>query len=183
MHLPSILPDSLLEPVSSNQVTLRHPETTIYRCFFSDLTGFIEFCRVGPGLQHHLTPVVLPDKDLKLEFNPAIADCRFRAPLAPHLARPHKNRKTAGATLSRTPEKKDMGACVLPCLHGTHDGKHGYQDNGIEDDYPENGCHHTFPKQFEKRPDGDTFQLLFPIHGAPPDLFAIGLVTSLPAVV
>ncbi len=91
VHLPLTLPNSLLEPASSSQVTLRHPETTIYRCFLSDLTGFIEFCRAGPSLQHRLAQVVLPDKSLKPEFNPAVADCRFRAPLAPHLARPQKN--------------------------------------------------------------------------------------------
>jgi len=91
VHLPSTLPNSLLVPASSSQATLRHPEITIYRCFFSDLTGFIEFCRVRPSLQHRLTQVVLPGKGLRQEFNPAVADCRYRAPLAPHLARPHKN--------------------------------------------------------------------------------------------
>ncbi len=91
MHLLSTLPRSLLEPASSNQATLRHPETTIYRCFLSDLTGFIEFCRAGPGLQHHLVQAVLPDKSLKQEFSLAIADCEYRAPLAPRLARPQEN--------------------------------------------------------------------------------------------
>ena len=91
MHPLSTQPNSLPVPASSSQVTLRHPETTIYRCFLSDLTGFIAFCRAGPGLQHRLTRVVQPDKSLKREFNPAVADCRFRAPLAPHLARPQGN--------------------------------------------------------------------------------------------
>jgi len=91
VHLLSTPPRSLLKPASSNQVTLRHPETTIYRCFLSDLTGFIEFCRAGPGLQHHLAQAVLPDKSLKQEFSLAVADCEYRAPLAPRLARPQEN--------------------------------------------------------------------------------------------
>ena len=48
----------LPEPVSSNQVTLRRPEVTIYRCFLPDLTGFIGFCRAGPGLLRHFSPAV-----------------------------------------------------------------------------------------------------------------------------
>jgi len=91
VHLPSTLPHSLPGSASSNQVTLRHPETAIYRCFFSDLTGFIEFCRAGPGLQHRLAQAVPPDKSLKPEFSLAVADCEYRAPLAPHLARPQEN--------------------------------------------------------------------------------------------
>ena len=91
MHLLSTLPRSLPKPASSNQVTLRHPETAIYRCFLSDLTGFIELRRVGPSLHHHLTQVVPQDKGLKQEFNLAIADCEYRAPLAPRLARPQED--------------------------------------------------------------------------------------------
>ncbi len=60
VHPSPALPDSLPGPAGSGQVTLRHPETTIYRCFLSDLTGFIGFRRAGPGLQHHLTRVDLP---------------------------------------------------------------------------------------------------------------------------
>jgi len=72
VHLPSTPPNSLLQPASSSQATLRHPENTIYRCFLSDLTGFIAFRRARPGFQHRLTEVVLPDKGLKPEFNPAV---------------------------------------------------------------------------------------------------------------
>ena len=67
------------------------PRATTYRCFLSDLTGFIVLRRIGPNLQHHLAQVVPPDKGLKQEFNPAIADFGFRAPLAPRLARPQQN--------------------------------------------------------------------------------------------
>ena len=82
---------SLLEPAGSGQVFLRHPETTIYRCFLSDLTDFIAFCRAGPSLQHHLTQAVPQIKDLKQEINPAKADCRYRAPLVPRLAQPQSH--------------------------------------------------------------------------------------------
>ena len=91
MQLPSTLSHDLLKSANSRQVTLQHPEVTIYRCFLSDLTGFIEFCRAGPGLQHHLAQAVPPDKSLKQEFSLAIADCEYRAPLAPRLARPQEN--------------------------------------------------------------------------------------------
>ena|SRR6266566_5972346 len=31
-----------------NQATLRHPERSTYRCFLTDLAGFIDICRAGP---------------------------------------------------------------------------------------------------------------------------------------
>jgi len=31
-----------------NQAALRHPERSIYRCFLTDLAGFIDICRAGP---------------------------------------------------------------------------------------------------------------------------------------
>jgi len=39
--------------VSSNQAALWHPENFTYRCFLSDLTGFINLCRTRPGFQRH----------------------------------------------------------------------------------------------------------------------------------
>jgi len=32
-----------------NQATLRHPERSTYRCFLTDLAGFIDICRAGPN--------------------------------------------------------------------------------------------------------------------------------------
>src|SRR6266705_4231498 len=32
-----------------NQATLRHPERSIYRCFLTDLAGFMNICRAGPN--------------------------------------------------------------------------------------------------------------------------------------
>jgi len=75
-------------PACSDQVFLQHPETTIYRCFLSDLTDFTAFCRTRPSLQHHLTRAVPSIKDRQPEINPAKADCRYRAPLVPRLAQP-----------------------------------------------------------------------------------------------
>src|SRR5437660_12831151 len=31
-----------------NQATLRHPDRSTYRCFLTDLAGFIDICRAGP---------------------------------------------------------------------------------------------------------------------------------------
>jgi hypothetical protein len=86
---PLLIPlRGLSVPAGSGQVFLRHPETTIYRCFLSDLTDFIAFCRAGPSLQRHLKQAVPLIKDRQQEINPAKADCRYRAPLAPRLAQP-----------------------------------------------------------------------------------------------
>src|SRR5216684_1501333 len=32
-----------------NQAPLRHPERSTYRCFLTDLAGFIDICRAGPN--------------------------------------------------------------------------------------------------------------------------------------
>src|SRR3990172_8118335 len=72
----------------SGPVAPRRPKATTYRCFLPDLTGFVELCRAGPGLQRR-PPVPVPGfPGLEREFDPAVADCGFRAPLAPRLARP-----------------------------------------------------------------------------------------------
>jgi len=88
VHRLSTLPPSLLQLASSGQVALRHPENATYRCFLPDLTGFIALRCARPGLQHRFTAAGLKDKDLESEFNPAIADLGYRAPLVPRLARP-----------------------------------------------------------------------------------------------
>src|SRR4030042_1931081 len=82
-------PLSLLQLASSDQVALRHPEYTIYRCFLPDLTGFIALRHARPSPQRHFTTAVPKDKNLESEFNPAIADLGYRAPLVPRLARPN----------------------------------------------------------------------------------------------
>jgi len=71
----------------SNQASLRHPPPTPYGCFLPDLTGFEEWRRAGPDL-HSTSPGAAPDRPGRgREFSPAEADCGYRAPLAPRLAR------------------------------------------------------------------------------------------------
>jgi hypothetical protein len=82
-------PPDLPEPVSSNQVALRRPEVTTYRCFLPDLTGFVGFCRAGPGLQRHFSLAVSKRSEPQEGFRPRYSGFRgYRAPLAPRLARP-----------------------------------------------------------------------------------------------
>jgi len=45
---------SAASTVSSSQVSLWHPENVTYRCFLSDLTGFVKLRRTRPSLQHYL---------------------------------------------------------------------------------------------------------------------------------
>ena len=72
----------------SDQARLRHTTTTAYRCFLPDLTGFAGRRCTGPDRQRHATHTATAMPDLGREFSPAGADCGYRAPLAPHLARP-----------------------------------------------------------------------------------------------
>src|SRR5512140_943886 len=63
-------------------------EWPAYRCFLPDLTGFAGFHCVGPDLQRRDTTDSLAERPLGRGFSPAVADCGYRAPLAPRLARP-----------------------------------------------------------------------------------------------
>jgi len=65
VHPLSTPPRSLLQSACSSQAFPRHPETTIYCCFLSDLTDFIAFCRAGPSPQHYLTKAVPQVKTLE----------------------------------------------------------------------------------------------------------------------
>src|SRR6266851_9104686 len=71
----------------SDQAGLRHTTTTAYRCFLPDLTGFAGRRCTGPDRQRHATHAATATPDLGREFSPAGADCGYRAPLAPRLAR------------------------------------------------------------------------------------------------
>src|SRR5207244_13519571 len=64
------------------------PGNSPYRCFLPDLTGFGDPSCAGPDLQRRLPRPVLRTQTSAMEFGPAKADCRFRVPPAPHLARP-----------------------------------------------------------------------------------------------
>ena len=87
----------------SSQATLRHPEDTAYRCFLPDLTGFTAFRRAGPNYQHQPTGARGTERQTsKEEFSLARADCEYRAPLSPRLARPwvHGRRAVVGCQRS-----------------------------------------------------------------------------------
>src|SRR5436190_6827070 len=76
--------------IGSDQACLRHEATTVYRCFLPDLTGFTgRFC-TGPDRQRRHARAGSAMPDLGREFSPAGADCGYRAPLAPRLARPSR---------------------------------------------------------------------------------------------
>src|SRR6266849_5061750 len=76
-----------------NQAALRHPERSIYRCFLTNLAGFIDICRAGPdyadrqdrkktGLFRYIsaehlycTPV---GGRCQLFFSPGQGDCTYK---------------------------------------------------------------------------------------------------------
>ena len=87
VHPSSFVAMSLPSSASSAQAIPWHPKRSTYRCFLSDLTGFVGLRRTGPRLQCRLASVVPTANTLGREFNPAKADCGYRAPLTPRLAR------------------------------------------------------------------------------------------------
>ena len=60
----------------------------VYRCFLPDLTGFAGSHCVGPGHRRRASADCPAGRPLGRGFSPAVADCGYRAPLAPRLARP-----------------------------------------------------------------------------------------------
>jgi len=99
---PSVDDDAsdTLARFGSDQACLRHETTTAYRCFLPDLTGFAgRFC-TGPDRQRRRAHAGSAVPDLGRGFSPAGADCGYRAPLAPRLARPIR---WYPATLARAP--------------------------------------------------------------------------------
>ena len=70
-------------------MSLQHLQWPVYRCSLPGLTGFTGLHRTGPGSV--VSRFALPDLGKSTRgvgFGPAVAGCRYRAPLAPHLARP-----------------------------------------------------------------------------------------------
>ena len=66
----------------------RHMQVSTYRCFLPDLTGFVDLHCIGPEPSGIHDDQIFSAGLLSWEFSPARADCRYRAPLAPRLARP-----------------------------------------------------------------------------------------------
>ena len=88
VHLPSIMnppayPLSQLRPGSPAA-----PGVSAYRCSLPGLAGFTVVRRAGPGPQRRSERAEAAGPDLGEEFDPAVADCGYKAPPAPHLARP-----------------------------------------------------------------------------------------------
>ncbi len=104
----SMSPQDVPRGRSSSQAGLRRPECTAYRCFLPDLTGFTGFRRAGPGSQHRHPRAGASRIDLREGFSLAIADCEYRAPLTPRLARPGSMLLYGGAAVN-APERSTEG--------------------------------------------------------------------------
>ena len=87
-HLRSTLTNERVATDDSGQALPRRPQLHAYRCFLPDLAGFTSLRRVGPGPQRPPAVILAHRTGLWEGFNPAVADCGCRAPLAPHLVRP-----------------------------------------------------------------------------------------------
>src|ERR687897_1456322 len=89
LHPVSITPLlALTHAPGSSQVVPRHPKAIAYRCFLPDLTGFTDQRCAGPDFQRRARWWWANEEDLDREFSSAVADCGYRAPLVPRLARP-----------------------------------------------------------------------------------------------
>src|SRR3989304_8226753 len=75
--------------IEKNSGSQRHMQVSAYRCFLPDLTGFTDLHCIGPEPSGIYGNQIFQVWFLSQEFSPAIADCRYRAPLAPRLARPN----------------------------------------------------------------------------------------------
>ena len=109
---------SVTYTVNSNQVYPRHTKIITYRCFLPDLTEFMSFRCVGPSSQCHLYRSVPTCYSLIEELNPAIADCRYRAPLTPRLAR---QRLYGGEKEIRTPGRVSPTHAFQACSFNRSD--------------------------------------------------------------
>ena len=108
VHPSSFATTSLPSSASSAQAIPWHPKQSTYRCFLSDLTGFVGLRRTGPRLQCRLAPVVPIANTLGREFNPAKADCGYRAPLTPRLARSDPLYFCASSRVNRYAQYRDV---------------------------------------------------------------------------
>ena len=86
MHLSSTTTFEHVRKAGSSQALPRHPKGSAYRCFLPDLAGFTDLRREGPDFRYHPVRAAAHRPGLGKGFNPAVADCGYRAPLAPRLA-------------------------------------------------------------------------------------------------
>ena len=87
------VPPGGTDVANSHQADPRHTWVIAYRCHLPVLTGFTRPSCAGPSCQHRLRQAVPKGTGLGQEFNLATADCEYRAPLSPHLARPNSTKK------------------------------------------------------------------------------------------
>ena len=73
----------------SGQGIPRHTRGSADRCSLPGLAGLADSRRVGPSLHHHSSGLSPTRRHLGRGFSLAGADCEYRAPLPPRLARPH----------------------------------------------------------------------------------------------
>jgi hypothetical protein len=73
---------------SSGQGVPRHTRGSADRCSLPGLAGLADSRRVGPSLHHHSSGLNSTRRHLGRGFRLAGADCEYRAPLPPRLARP-----------------------------------------------------------------------------------------------
>jgi hypothetical protein len=74
---------------SSSQGIPRHTRGSTDRCSLPGLAGLADSRRVGPSLHHRVPGLNSTRRHLGRGFSLAGADCEYRAPLPPRLARPH----------------------------------------------------------------------------------------------
>ena len=72
----------------SGQGIPRHTRGSADRCSLPGLAGLADSRRVGPSLHHHSSGLNSTRRHLGRGFRLAGADCEYRAPLPPRLARP-----------------------------------------------------------------------------------------------
>ena len=139
-----------LTDASSGQATPRHMEWPSYRCFLPDLTEFAGFHCVGPDLQRRTPTDSLAERSLGRGFSPAVADCGYRAPLAPRLARPGSDSKPRGAvkqtaSVCRATRRRGgyrRGLRGLSCRGGRDQvsARRAHRESGPRDDRGRRAC-------------------------------------------
>src|SRR5262249_60983294 len=88
--------------VGSGQGIPQHTGEATYPCSLPGLGGLVVSRCVGPSL-HRLSAWLSPTREhLGREFDPARADCGYRAPLPPRLARPRPIVRPARAGTSES---------------------------------------------------------------------------------
>ena len=69
--------------VNSDRAPSRHTNTFAYRCFLPDLTGFTKAAAQDPIVNATYSGQAPRNEALGGEFDPAVADCGYRAPSPP----------------------------------------------------------------------------------------------------